>query len=112
MSKGRKFDAHKKHFDEKMIKYKRFFDDEVQFYKDEAEKSRIILNDVKKQNEKLVIENEKLKQKNNILNCKYEKTIEHSKLSDEEILTACRHNNSLGNIEKIINQLVRQGGIL
>ena len=75
--KGKKFDAHKKHFEEKEIKLRK----ETKYYIELAEK-------IVKENDLLLKENSQLKKENEDIKEKYEKLLEYSKLSENDIITA------------------------
>lgn len=72
--KGKKFDAHEKHFKKKEIKLNR----EMNYLRERC-------TEVNNRNMQLVKKNEQLKKENLDIKVKYEKLLEYSKLSNEEI---------------------------
>ena len=92
--KGKKFDAHEKHFKEKERKLNK----EMKQRRDEYTELAIKHND-------LTIENEKLKSENSDIKSKYEKLLELSKLSDGDIKEAINNARSLNHISTIIKSM-------
>lgn len=71
---GKKFDAHKKHFEEKELKLRQ-----------QLRNMQIWVDEISNTNIQLVKDNERLKKEHDIMKETYEKMLELSKLSNEEI---------------------------
>jgi hypothetical protein len=92
--KGKKFDAHEKHFKEKEIKLNR----EINYIRGR-------LDEVHNQNIQLTNENKQLKKDNLNIKLKYEKLLEYSKLSDEEIKEALKSDKSLNQLSTLFSMM-------
>lgn len=90
--KGKKFDAHEKHFKEKEIKLNREMNCLREKYTEFAH-----------QNMELVSKNQQLERENSDIKEKYEKLLEYSKLSDEEIKAAIKSNESLNQLSTLLS---------
>ena len=85
--RGKKFDAHEKHFKEKEIKLNK-----------EIKEIRKGWSDTTDQKIKLINENENLKKENLELLQKYEEAIKLSKLTDEEIQESIKSYKSMNDL--------------
>lgn len=92
--KGKKFDAHEKHFKEKEIKLNR----EMNYLRDRC-------TEINNKNMQLVKENEQLKKESLDVKVKYEKLLEYSKLSDEEIKKAIHRDKSVNQLSILFNMI-------
>lgn len=92
--KGKKFDAHEKHFKEKEIKLNQ-----------EINRLRDSFIDFRNTNMCLHEDNRKLKKENLIIKEKYEQCLTYSNLSDDEIKEAIKSNTSMNNISTLFNML-------
>lgn len=90
--KGKKFDAHRKHFEEKEIALRQETRRNVEF----AEKLLEENNNLLKENNRLIEENTEIKMK-------YEKLLEYSKLSEEDIQKALKRDKSLEQVSNLMN---------
>jgi hypothetical protein len=94
--KGKKFDAAEKYFQEKQVKLRQ----EVRQHKEWfAEVSNV--------NSQLVKENEQLRRENADIKEKYEKLLELSKLSENDIKTALRKNDIMDQFSLIFRDMSR-----
>lgn len=92
--KGKKFDAHEKHFKEKEIKYKRNINKMIER-----------TNEINIQNMLLTEQNQQLKKENLDVKTKYEKLLEYSKLTDNEIKQTLQFNKSANEFNSILKTL-------
>ena len=92
--KSKKFDAHEKHFKEKEIKLNR----EMNYLKEKC-------TEVTKQNMLLIKDNEQLNKENSDIRLKYEKLLEYSKLSDEDIKEALQRDKSINQLSTLFNMM-------
>jgi len=90
--KGKKFDAHEKHFKKKEIELNR----KINYLREKY-------TEINNQNIKLVKENEELEKENLDIKAKYEKLLEYSKLSDEEIKEAIQRDKSVNQISAFLS---------
>ena len=88
--KGKKFDAHEKHFKEKEIKLNKDNNEVKKRWADAID-----------QNMELSKENAKLKKENLELFEKYEETLKYSKLTDEEINESIKSYKAMNNVSSL-----------
>lgn len=90
--KGKKFDAHEKHFKKKEIKLNK----EINYLRNRYQ-------EVCKENLDLIIKSEQLIKENIDIKEKYERLLEYSKLSDEEIMGALQRDKSVNQLTALFN---------
>lgn len=89
--KGKKFNAHERHFKEKELKLKK----EIKHLKD-------LHQDIYSENRVLLLQNEKLEKDNMELKIKYEKLLKYSKLSDDDMIKALERDESVNRISSVL----------
>ena len=94
--KGKKFDAHEKHFKEKEIKLRK-----------ETNRINEIGMQINNQNIALAKENTKLKNENLNIALKYEKLLEYSELTDTEVKEALKRDKAMNEFSSILKIMTR-----
>ena len=94
--KGKKFNAHEKHFKEKEIKLSK-------------ERNRIIEigKEINNQNVVLSKENEILKKEKLDITLKYEKLLEYSELTDTEVKEALKRDKSMNEFSSMLKVVTK-----
>lgn len=86
-NKGKKFDAHEKHFDKMKIRLNQEINYVTKIY-----------HETKEENIYLRIENDRLKKENLDIRTKYEKLLDYNDLSDKEMREAVKRDESVNKI--------------
>ena len=94
--KGKRFDAAEKHFHEKEVKIRQEIRQYIEW-----------MAEVNSVNSQLTKENEQLKKENADLKEKFEKLLEHSKLSESDITTALYKDKALTKLSDMMGAMER-----
>jgi glutamate synthase domain-containing protein 3 len=96
--KSKKFDAAEKHFKEKELKFQQRNNKLLNQIKELKE----IVMQLSSLNSQLVKENETLKNENNSINMKYQKVLEYSNLSEDDIKKALERDRVMNNFSGLM----------